>query len=173
MKHSSSATSSGEARSATLSPTAPGLTAPTAVSTAASANMIHGIAPIRPRTARTANSTSQSTVPLFCATANRNVIPTSVRNRSLGNPAMMSSVDWSATTVPTRKAPTNASTPMLTGSTVAITKISPSTRIEMSSGDILSRHPARTAQSSKDITTRGGRRRHHQAPAVQPRQSDA
>jgi hypothetical protein len=29
--------------------------------------MIQGIAPIRPRTARTANSTSQSTVPLFCA----------------------------------------------------------------------------------------------------------
>jgi hypothetical protein len=28
------------------------------------ANMIHGIAPIRPRTARTASSTSQSTVPL-------------------------------------------------------------------------------------------------------------
>ena len=51
--------------------TAPGLTAPTAVSTAASANMIQGIAPIRPRTARTASSTSQSTVPLFCATANR------------------------------------------------------------------------------------------------------
>jgi hypothetical protein len=69
--------------------TALGLTAPTAVSTAASRNMIHGIAPIRPRTARTASSTSQSTVPLFWATANRNVIPTRVRNRSLGNLPMM------------------------------------------------------------------------------------
>jgi hypothetical protein len=41
---------------------------------------------------------------LFCATANRKVIPTRVRNMSLGNPAMMSSVFWSATSVPTRKA---------------------------------------------------------------------
>ena len=51
--------------------TAPGLTAPTAVSTAAMPNMIHGIAAIRPRTARTASWTSQSMVPLFCASANR------------------------------------------------------------------------------------------------------
>ena len=51
--------------------TAPGLTAPTEVSTAAIANMIHGMAAIRPRTARTANWTSQSMVPLFCARANR------------------------------------------------------------------------------------------------------
>ena len=51
--------------------TAPGLTAPTEVSTAAIANMIHGIAAIRPRTARTASWTSQSIVPLFWASANR------------------------------------------------------------------------------------------------------
>ena len=51
--------------------TAPGLTAPTEVSTAEIPNMIHGIAAIRPRTARTASRTSQSMVPLFCASANR------------------------------------------------------------------------------------------------------
>jgi hypothetical protein len=33
----------------------------------------------------------------------------------------------------------------LTGSRVAITKISPRTRIEMSSGDIVTRHPDRAA----------------------------
>src|SRR4051812_36674961 len=42
--------------------TAPGLTAPTAVSTAAIPNMIQGMAAIRPRTARTAIRTSQSIV---------------------------------------------------------------------------------------------------------------
>ena len=51
--------------------TAAGLTAPTAVSSAAMKNMIHGIAAMRPRTARTASCTSQSIVPLFCASANR------------------------------------------------------------------------------------------------------
>jgi hypothetical protein len=51
--------------------TAPGLTAPTAVSTAAIPNMIQGTAATRPRTARRASRTSQSTVPLFCAMANR------------------------------------------------------------------------------------------------------
>ena len=51
--------------------TAPGLTAPTDVRTAAIPNMIHGIAAIRPRTARTASWTSQSIVPLFCAMAKR------------------------------------------------------------------------------------------------------
>ena len=51
--------------------TAPGLTAPTAVSVAARKNMIHGMAATRPRTARTANETIQSMVPLFWAIANR------------------------------------------------------------------------------------------------------
>ena len=51
--------------------TAAGLTAPTAVSSAAMKNMIHGMAAMRPRTARTASLTSQSMVPLFCASANR------------------------------------------------------------------------------------------------------
>ena len=51
--------------------TAAGLTAPTAVSTAASANMIHGMAATCPRTARTASWTSQLIVPLFWAMANR------------------------------------------------------------------------------------------------------
>ena len=51
--------------------TAPGLTAPTDVRTAEIPNMIHGMAAMRPRTARTARRTSQSIVPLFCARANR------------------------------------------------------------------------------------------------------
>ena len=51
--------------------TAAGLTAPTEVSAAATANMIHGMAAMRPPTARTARPTSQSMVPLFCASANR------------------------------------------------------------------------------------------------------
>ena len=51
--------------------TAAGLTAPTAVSSAAMKNMIHGMAAMRPRTARTPSWTSQSIVPLFCASANR------------------------------------------------------------------------------------------------------
>ena len=51
--------------------TAAGLTAPTEVSTAAMKNITHGIAAMRPRTARTAMRTSQSMVPLFCASANR------------------------------------------------------------------------------------------------------
>jgi hypothetical protein len=51
--------------------TAPGLTAPTAVRVPVITNMIHGMAAIRPRTARTARSTSQSMVPLFRARAKR------------------------------------------------------------------------------------------------------
>jgi hypothetical protein len=50
---------------------AAGETAPTAVSAAATANMIQGIAAIRPPTARTAWCTSQSIVPFFWAMANR------------------------------------------------------------------------------------------------------
>ena len=51
--------------------TAAGLTAPIAVRTAATPNMIQGIATMRPRTPRTASRTSQSTVPLFWAMAKR------------------------------------------------------------------------------------------------------
>jgi hypothetical protein len=64
------------------------------------------------------------------------VIPTRVRKRSAGNPPMMTSVDWSATIVPTRKAATNPRTPMFTGNTVAITNMSASTRMESSSADM-------------------------------------
>ena len=116
--------------------TAPGLTAPTEVRTAAIKNMIHGIAQIRPRTARTARSTSQSIVPLFCAMANRYVMPTRVRNSPPGKPSMTSFTAMSATNVPTRNAPTNARTPMLTGTSVATTNMATSARIEISSGDI-------------------------------------
>ena len=98
--------------------------------------MIHGIAATRPRTARTASSTSQSIVPLFCAMANKKVIPTNVRNSPPGKPAMMSLLGMSATMVPTRNAPTKAKIPMLTGTMVAMTNITASARIEISSGDI-------------------------------------
>ena len=103
--------------------TAPGLTAPTDVKTAEIPNMIHGIAAIRPRTALTASRTSQSIVPLFWAMAKRKVMPTRVRNRPPGKPAMMALVVWPATRVPTRNAPTKASTPMLIGRIVATTNI--------------------------------------------------
>src|SRR5688500_4548640 len=56
-------------------------------------------------------------------------------NNSAGNPPAMSSAVWSATRVPMRNAPTNATIPMLTGRTVAITNIATSARIESSSGD--------------------------------------
>lgn len=51
--------------------TAAGLTAPMAVTVAHTANIAHGISATRPRTARTAPCTIQSTVPLFFASANR------------------------------------------------------------------------------------------------------
>ena len=90
-------------------------------------NITHGIAAVRPRTVRTARRTSQSMVPSFCASANRYVLPISVRNRSAGKPAMRSRADRPAASVPTAKAPTKAMTPMLTGSAVASTNIAPST----------------------------------------------
>ena len=106
--------------------TAPGLTAPTEVSSAEIRNMIHGIAARRPFTARTARRTSQSMVPLFCASANSQVMPTSVRNSPPGKPSMISAVFWPARSVPTRKAPTKASTPMLMGQSVATTNMATS-----------------------------------------------
>ena len=51
--------------------TAAGTTEPTAVRIAVTTNITHGIAAARPPTARTAACTSQSTVPLFLAIANR------------------------------------------------------------------------------------------------------
>ena len=51
--------------------TAAGTTEPTAVSTAVTRNITHGISATRPPTARTAACTSQSTVPLLLAIANR------------------------------------------------------------------------------------------------------
>ncbi len=51
--------------------TAAGPRAPIAVSTPVTANMIQGIRATRPATSFTAPRTSRSTVPLFCAMANR------------------------------------------------------------------------------------------------------
>ena len=51
--------------------TAPGTTAPEAVSAAVTRKNTHGMAATRPRTALTAAWMSQSTVPLFVAIANR------------------------------------------------------------------------------------------------------
>ena len=69
--------------------------------------------------------TSRSTVPLFCASANRYVSPTSSRNRSPGNPPvispspgtprMISSMLRPTAKVPTRKAASKASAPRFTG----------------------------------------------------------
>ena len=106
--------------------TAPGLTAPTEVRSAEMPNMIHGIAASRPFTARTASRTSQSMVPLFCASAKSQVMPTRVRNSPPGKPAMMSLVACPAKMVPTRKAPTKARTPMLIGQMVAMTNMATS-----------------------------------------------
>lgn len=51
--------------------TAAGPSAPKAVSTAVITNITHGMATIWPRTAFTAQCTSRSMVPFFCAMANR------------------------------------------------------------------------------------------------------
>ena len=51
--------------------TAAGPSAPTAVSTPVMPNITHGMSATRPRTRRTAPRTIRSTVPLFCAMANR------------------------------------------------------------------------------------------------------
>ena len=92
----------------------------------------HGIAAVRPPTARTEAWISQSTVPLLDAIANRNVTPTRITNRSPGNPAKMSSSE-TPSAVPTPNAATMPRTPMLMPIVVPITKITIRTRIENSS----------------------------------------
>ena len=113
--------------------TAAGPSAPRAVSTAVMPNITHGMNATRPRTSCRAPRTIRSTVPLFCAIAKRYVTPTKVRNRSLGNPAMMSSVLIPTARVPTRKAATKPRVPMLMGSSVAQMNIAIRARIGMSS----------------------------------------
>src|SRR3712207_6444783 len=115
--------------------TAAGERAPIAVSSAVTANMIHGMAATWPPTSRTAPRTSRSTVPLFCAIANRYVTPIRVTTSSAGNPARMSSVVSPTDSVPTRNAATKASAPMLMGRNVAIAKIATSARMVTISGD--------------------------------------
>ena len=115
--------------------TAPGTTAPDAVSTAVTMKNTHGIAATRPPTARTEAWTSQFTVPLLDAMPNRYVTPTRMMNRSPGKPRKMSS-SVTPNAVPTTKAATMPSTPMLTGIVVPITKISTRTSSEMSSLDM-------------------------------------
>ena len=68
--------------------TAAGTTAPKAVIRPVIPNITHGISAIRPPTDRTDQSTSQSTVPLSRARANRYVTPTRMMNRSPGKPAI-------------------------------------------------------------------------------------
>jgi hypothetical protein len=115
--------------------TAAGTTDPKAVSTAVTANMIHGMSTIRPRTPRTALSTSQSTVPFARAIANRNVTPTSVTNRPPGKPATTpsatSSGGPSSTIDPMMNAATSAIAPRLIGSRVAMTNATTRRRIEI------------------------------------------
>ena len=116
--------------------TAAGPSAPKAVSRPVIPNITHGMKATRPRTSRTAPRTIRSTVPLFWAIANRYVTPTKVRNRSLGKPAMMSSAFIPTARVPTKKAATNPSVPMLMGSSVAATNIATRARIGISSSGI-------------------------------------
>ena len=117
--------------------TAPGTTAPDAVSTAVTRNMTHGIAAMRPPTARTAPCTSQSTVPFAVAMPNRYVTPTRITNRSPGKPRKMSSSD-TPSAVPSPKAATMPSTPMLIDSVVPTAKIATRMRIEINSFDMCS-----------------------------------
>src|SRR5688500_5943350 len=82
----------------------------------------------------------------------------------------MTSVVWSATRVPRRNAPTNATIPMLTGRIVAITNIATSARIESNSGDTThllgadpgQRHGRLSNQETYFVT---GRRRRRQCVA--------
>ena len=110
--------------------TAAGTTEPTAVSTPVIANITHGISATRPPTAFTAACTSQSTVPLLLAIANRYVTPTRMMNRSPGKPAKIVSSS-TASAVPTMNAAVMPSRPMLIGRSVPITKIATSTSIEV------------------------------------------
>ncbi len=120
--------------------TAAGTTAPTAVSTAVTTNMIHGMNTTRPRTDWTAACTSQSMVPLFFAIAKRNVTPARMTKRSPGKPpassSTFSSKAPSSTNIPTTNAAAMARAPMWMGSRVAIRKIRQRTRIETTSADM-------------------------------------
>src|SRR4030095_13938878 len=120
--------------------TAPGLTAPTLVSSPVTRNIIHGIATTWPRTERTARRTSQSIVPLLCAIANRYVMPTSVTNRSPGKPDRTLAAVMSTYRPPTMKAITNASAPMLTGNTVPTTNNTTNPTMHAISGDMARRY---------------------------------
>lgn len=114
-----------------MMPTAPGTTAPEAVRAPVIRNITHGMRAILPRTARVEAWTSQSTVPLFLAIANKSVTPTSTTNRSPGKPANSSSADSPATAVPTINAATMAMTPMCTLVKVAMTNTSTRPMMEM------------------------------------------
>ena len=115
---------------------AAGLAAPIAVSTAVTPNITHGISTTRPPTARTADLTMTSTVPLFLAIANRYVTPTRVRTRSPLMPAMISFSSRFREYMPTSQAATKASAPMLIGSTVPTTNSAMSARMDTHSGDM-------------------------------------
>jgi predicted lysophospholipase L1 biosynthesis ABC-type transport system permease subunit len=117
--------------------TAAGDRAPTAVMTAVMANMTHGIRATLLPTILTAPRTSRSMVPLFWAIAKRYVTPTIVRNRPPGKLARMSVVDIPRTTEPSRKAPTNARAPMLSGSTVASRNITARMMMDRTGADIV------------------------------------
>ncbi|MCY1181341.1 hypothetical protein D9M73_218400 [compost metagenome] len=56
--------------------------------------------------------------------------PTKVRNRSLGKPAKMVAGVMSIITEPTIKTAANASAPMLMGNTLAMPKMTTSTKID-------------------------------------------
>ena len=114
--------------------TAAGTTAPKAVRIEMTTNITHGMSATRPPTIRTAACTSQSTVPLFFAIANRYVTPTRMMNRSAGKPARTSSgTSCPKKNPPTTKAATKARAPMLTGSNVAARKTRTKPRIGISS----------------------------------------
>ena len=115
--------------------TAPGTTAPDAVSTAVTRKKTQGIAIVRPLTALTAAWISQSTVPLLDAIPNSSVTPTRMMKRSPGKPAKMSSSD-TPNAVPRPNAATTPRIPMLIPIVVAIRNTATSTRIEINSSDM-------------------------------------
>ncbi|NVI88183.1 hypothetical protein HUX53_13125 [Actinomadura sp. BRA 177] len=109
---------SGEIRYRAAKPSAIGETmavaaagrVPTAVSTAPITNGTSTISSSRPRTRRSIRSSSQSSVPLYCATANMAVTPTIRTKKSAGKKPVTSSVATSAAT-PSRNAAARAPSP--------------------------------------------------------------
>lgn len=108
---------------------------PIAVRTAPIRNGTRATSNARPPTRRSIPSSSQSSVPLICATAKSAVIPTSRTKKSPGKKAVTSSAVRSAAS-PTRKAAGSAVRPMLNLGTAVAAKRATRTMMETSAMDI-------------------------------------